>query len=320
MAIQVLPGGQPTPLEDLVDDYLSNVRARGVAPRTDKQYRYSLNTVFLPWCAAEGIRDVSELTRRVIDRFSSRLLERRTHTGAPISKHSVHTYLRPVRLMLTWASREGEDVKAKPQLPKRPKPIRDVLNRDEIQALEDAVPTERDKLIIRVFGDCGLRLDELCQLTPGDIIRSGRQAHLRIHGKGGHMRDVPVVPALLRRLDRHIAMRPRERSSDHLFLSFRRHPSGQFDVLTDGGVYQVVKDAVARAGITKRVFPHLLRHSWMTEMLRQGMNPVQLSMIAGASIEVIMQHYAHLTKDDAYEATLRALSGGNRAGAPPYRR
>jgi site-specific recombinase XerD len=310
MAIQLVSGGAPSPLESLVYDYLSNVRARGVSPRTDKQYRYALEAVFLPWCAREGITDVGALSRRVVDRFTSSLHDRHTKDGVPISKHSVHTYLRPVRLMLTWASREGEDVKAKPQLPRRPRPIRDVLSRDEIDRLEGALPTERDRLIIRVFGDCGLRLDELARLTSGDIVRSGRQAHFRVRGKGGHMRDVPVGPHLLRRLDRHMTTRPAERSSDAIFISFRRAPAGHFDALTDGGVYQVVKDAVVRAGISKRVHPHLLRHSWMTEMLRQSMNPVQLSFIAGASIEVIMQHYAHLTKDDAYEATLRALSGG----------
>lgn len=320
MAIQLVNSDLPSPLESLIDDYLSNVRARGVSPRTDKQYRYSLVGVFLPWCTREGVLDVSELTRRVIDRFTSSLHDRRTKDGMPISKHSVHTYLRPVRLMLTWASREGEDVKAKPQLPKRPRLVRDALTREEIDRLESAMPTERDRLIIRVFGDCGLRLDELARLTAADIIRSGRQAHFRIRGKGGHMRDVPVGPHLLRRLDRHLATRPFERSSDHIFISFRRDPRGHFDALTDGGVYQVVKDSGRRAGIAKRIHPHLLRHSWITEMLRRGMNPVQLSFIAGASIEVIMQHYAHLTKDDAYEATLRALSGGNRAGAPPYRR
>ncbi len=155
-------------------------------------------------------------------------------------------------------------MKAKPQLSKRPRPAKDVLSRDEIDQLEDTLPTERDRLIVRVFGDCSLRLDELCSLRATDISRSGRQAHLRVEGKGGHMRDVPMGPNLLRRLDRHIARRPAQRSSDHIFLSFRRQPSGQFDALTNGGVYQVVKDAVARAGIPKRTYPHLLRHSWMT--------------------------------------------------------
>ncbi len=56
------------------------------------------------------------------------------------------------------------------------------------------------------------------------------------------------------------------------------------------------------------MFPHLLRHSWMTEMLRNGLNPIQLSVIAGASVDVISERYAHLTKDNAYDAMLRVLT------------
>jgi site-specific recombinase XerD len=125
------------------------------------------------------------------------------------------------------------------------------------------------------------------------------------------MRDVPVPPSLLRRLDRFSDARPEDRTSDRLFLGYRRR-CGVYAALTDIGIYQVVKDALRRAKIAKPVYPHLLRHSWMTEMLRNGMNPIQLSIIAGASQEVIAAHYTHLTKDDAYDAMIRALSAGGR--------
>jgi len=127
--------------------------------------------------------------------------------------------------MLTWAEREGEPVKAKPQLPRRPTLIRDVLNREEIDLLERSVLSEGDKLVIRIFGDCGLRLNELVGLTAGDVIRSGRQAHLRVLGKRAHTRDVPIPPQLLRRLERLIDGRPRSRSSDHLFLTSGVQPA-----------------------------------------------------------------------------------------------
>jgi integrase/recombinase XerD len=312
MAVHILDGGLASPLETLVADYLNNCRARGVSPRTDEQYSYALESVFLPWCAQQGITHVRQLDRRALDRFTSMLLQRPAARGGLLSKHSVHTYVRPVRLMLTWAGREGEDVVAKPQLPRRSKPVRDVLTRTEIDQLERVVASERDKLIIRLFGDCGLRLEELSRLQAGDIIRSGRQAHLRVLGKRDRVRDVPLLPHLVRRVDRHIEGRPEDRSSEHIFLALRRGPRGEYEALTVGGIYQVVKDAVERAHITKRVYPHLLRHSWMTEMLRDGMNPVQLSVIAGASMEVIAQHYAHLTKDDAYDAMVRALTNGRR--------
>jgi integrase len=314
MAVHVLDGGVPSPLGRLVDDYLISCEARGLAPRTiENSYGYALREVFLPWCSAEGIREVGALDGRVLDRFTSCLLRRRPRHGGAISKHTVHSYVRPVRQMLTWASRVGEDVRGKPQLPRCPKPVRDVLSRDEVDLMERMLTSERDRLIIRVFADCGLRLNELTPLRPGDIVRSGRQAHLRVLGKGSRVRDVPVPPQLLRRLERHIDSRPLDRSDDRIFLTLRRGPMGQYDGLTGDGVYQVVKDAVSRAGITKHVHPHVLRHSWMTEMLRQGMNPLQLSIIAGASLPVIMEHYTHLTKDDAYEAMIRAITAAPNA-------
>jgi integrase/recombinase XerD len=253
------------------------------------------------------VRTLAQLDRRTVDRFTTKLLTHRTASDQPLSRDSVCTYIRPVRLMLNWAGREGEAVTAKPQLPRRERRIRDVLSRDEVDQLERAASTERDQLIIRMFADCGLRLEELTRLQATDIVRGGRQAHLKVLGKRDRLRDVPLPPPLLRRLDSLIRRRPDQRSADSIFLSHRLTPYGEYEPLTSGGVYQVVKDAVAKAKITKRVYPHLLRHSWMTEMLRRGMNPVQLSIIAGASPEVIAACYTHLTKDDAYEAMMRAL-------------
>jgi len=309
MAVHVLDGTVPSALDHLVDDYLTHCAARGLSPRTlDNSYGYALRSVFLPWCASDGIRTVSELDRRAVDRFTASLLQRQHPDGRPISKHTVACYVRPVRLLLTWASREGEDVRAKPQLPRCSKPLRDVLTWEEIDALESVVPTERDKLIVRIFADCGLRLDELTQLGPQNIIRSGRQAYLRVLGKRSRVRDVPVPPQLLRRIERHLAGRPTDRTADRMFLALRRGPTGDYEPMSPHGVHQVVKDASARAHLSKRVYPHLLRHSWMTEMLRQGMSPIQLSIIAGASMQVIAEHYTHLTKGDAYDAMLLALT------------
>jgi integrase len=310
MAVQLLDSGLPTPLERLVDDYLISCRARGLSPRTDEQYSYALG-ILLRWCATQGITRLDGLDRRAFDRYTTFLLSRTNRDGNPVSKHGVHTRIRPVRLLLNWASREGEEVLARPQLPRREKPVRDVLTRDEIDMLERVLPNERDKLIIRIFADCGLRLDELTRLEAKDIVRSARQAHLRVMGKRSRVRDVPIPPSLLRRLDRFTDSRPDERTSDHIFLTQRRR-AGMHEGLTRMGVYQVVKFGFKRARITKLVYPHLLRHSWMTEMLRCGMNPIQLSIIAGASQEVIAAHYTHLNRDDAYDAMIRALTAPRR--------
>ncbi len=76
--------------------------------------------------------------------------------------------------------REGEIVTARPALPRLPRRVLDVLDRDELEALEAAAPTERDRLIIRVLADCGLRAEGLCGLKVDDIVRRDRQAYLRV--------------------------------------------------------------------------------------------------------------------------------------------
>jgi integrase len=206
VTIRIVKGTPPSSILHLVVDYLASCQARGLVPRSLKQYEYALDAVFLPWCEREGITDIGQLDRPAVDRFTSELLSRTTEAGQPLSKHSVATYIRPIRLLLNWASREGEDVEARPQLPRRERPIRDILSRAEIEQLERAMTHERDRLIIRVFGDCGLRLEELSRLTAGDLIQASRRAHFRVHGKRDRIRDVPVPPILLRRIERLIAM------------------------------------------------------------------------------------------------------------------
>src|SRR5438874_8438178 len=102
MAMPASDVSSPSSLDRLADDYLASCQARGLAPRTlSRSYGYALHEVFLPWCAAEGLRDVSALDGRTVDRFTSSLLQRQHPDGRLISKHTVHSYVRPVRQMLT---------------------------------------------------------------------------------------------------------------------------------------------------------------------------------------------------------------------------
>jgi integrase/recombinase XerD len=298
-----------TPLTDLVTDYLANCRARGVSEATlAGNYAFALQRILLPWCNANGINRLEDLDERALTRFAVELMTNGGRRGQQLSKHSVRTYIRPVRFMLTWAEKQGEDVQAKPEIPRVGKRIRDVLSRDEIAQIESAANSERDKLIIRLFADCGLRLNELAQLRRRDIRRTDNHAMLHIHGKGDRDRRVPVPPGLMRRLQRHADTKRDAVGDDYIFIAKRRSPFGEFEALKGSGIEQMVRWTARRAGIERGVHPHLFRHSWMTEMLRRGMNPIQLSVIAGASQPVIAQYYEHLNQDDAYDAMLRAWS------------
>ncbi len=298
-------GAAASALGRLVEEYLAACRARGLAIRTVREaYRYPLHEVFLPFCAEEGIEEPGQVTARVLDRLTTRLLDDGGRRGA-LSKFTVASYVRSINAFLSWARREGEvgeGVKA--QAPRLPRRLLDVLSREEIGRLEDAARTERDKLIVRVLADAGLRVTELTGLRMNDLIERDRKVYLRVRGKGDRERDVPVMPQLGRRLRRHVERgRPRGTTSDRVFLGLRRGRSGDHEPLTRSGVDQLIRLLGEEAGLEKRVHPHLLRHSFATWALTRGMNPVQLAQIMGhSSLAMIQSVYAHLTPQDAYAA------------------
>lgn len=306
--LKVIPKSSE-PLARLVDDYLSSCRARGLSPKTVKDsYGYPLQHVFLPFCEREGITNVDELSNRVMDRYSSELLERGGKRG-PLSRHSVHAYVRNVSFFLGWAQRQGESFEAKGQLPKLARRDIDVLSREEINAMEGAAPTERDKLIIRVLADTGLRVGELVGLRPADVIERNRTHLLRItRAKGGDHRLAPIMPDLARRLRRYAERGRPDDAPDRLFVALRRSPNGRTAPLETSGVLQMVRDIAERANVAKRVYPHLFRHSFITEALRRGMNPLMVAKIVGhSSLVMIQRNYEHLVVDDTYDALSRML-------------
>jgi integrase len=295
-------------LADLAEEYLDDRRCEGLSRASlDRSYGFVLHRVFLPWCDSNELRDPDQLDEAVVRRFSGELLDRPSARGKPLSRHTVRSYVRIVRLFLSWLERHGENVPAKPKLPRAGKRHRDVLSRGEIDALEAAAGNERDRLIIRVLGDCGLRLSEVTKLRTRDIVRTHNRVYLHVRGKGERERRVPVPPRLVTRLGRFLQQRAGSGAGDSVFVASRRDALGDFQPLTDSGVSQLIASAAAHARLGKPVHAHLFRHSWMTEMLRRGMNPIQLSVIAGASQQVIAEHYEHLTEEDAYDAMITAF-------------
>jgi integrase/recombinase XerD len=265
--------------------------------------------VFLPWCADHSIAEPTELSGRVLDQFVGDLLEHGGKRG-PLSKHTAWSYAKAAKGLVAWARGEGEKIEGDVTLPKLPKKLVEVLSREEIQQLEDAASAERDGLIVRLLADTGIRVGELVQLRVRDVAERDRDPFLKIRGKGDRERLVPVSPGLYRRLMRYSErQRPKDSNSERLFLSRRRsRTTGDYEALTESGVQQLVRDLGERAGIQKRVHPHVFRHSAATHMLRRGMNPLLVAQVLGhTSLAMIQQVYAHLTPTDAHQALMAAL-------------
>lgn len=284
-----------------MEDFLLDCRARGLSRKTlNDGYGYPLRRRLVPWAREADILSAAQLDLPAINRFSQELLEQRP----PLSPHSVNSYNRAIRQFLNWAQKRGLAGADRPQLARTRKRVVDTLSREEVQQLEDAAQSERDKLLIRILADTGMRVGELCGLRTKDVLVRERNHFLRITGKTGE-RLVPIRPQLYGRL---VTFRERTRpprpGTDALFLAERKGPAGH-EGLGIKGVQMLVKELAYRAGLEKRAHPHLFRHSYATWALQRGMQEVTLAEIMGCSIELIARTYGHLRHEDHYRALMR---------------
>lgn len=122
----------------------------------------------------------------------------------------------------------------------------------------------------------GIRASELLDLELDDVQVDGAKARLIIrHGKGGKYREIPLAPQVLSHLRNYLKVRP-DASEANIFLG-KRGPLRTTDALN-----KILKKYGRRVGIEKKIHPHLLRHQFATELLRnKGADIVLVSEILG---------------------------------------
>ena len=125
--------------------------------------------------------------------------------------------------------------------------------------------------MLQTLLETGAGASELVQLRVEDVSLAERVVAIR-HGKGGKRREVPVRRGLAQLLRLHIGTR----RAGPLFASRQQGSGPTPHVLTRQRVGQVVRDVARAAGITKRVYPHLLRHTVATRLLAFGMDITDL--------------------------------------------
>jgi integrase/recombinase XerD len=286
-----------------IDDYLMDCRSRGLSVKSiDDNYAYALRERFLPWALSEGIEELDQVTNRVLLRWQDMLLHQPGRRGKPISRFSVRGWVRSLNTFLRWASKNGDmDHEATVEPASAPKILMDVLSRAEIDAMESVAQTERDKLIIRILADTGLRASELLGLKASDLVQApDRGWYIRVYGKGAKERDIPV-PRLASRIMRFARGR-----QGRIFVALRKW-RGEYQPLTLSGLQKLVRHHAKEAGITKRVHPHTLRHSFGTYANGKGENVITIAKIMGHSSLSMQMTYAHLSNRDSFDAMSRLM-------------
>jgi integrase/recombinase XerD len=139
--------------------------------------------------------------------------------------------------------------------PKRPERLPVILSEEEVARMIESASTAYHRVILMTLYGTGLRREELCRLKVTDVDSQRMVIHVR-QGKGHKDRDVTLSPRLLEVLRAYWKWR---KPKIYLFPSYQGKRSEQ--PISARTVYYAVREAARRAGIKKKVYPHLLRHS-----------------------------------------------------------
>jgi integrase/recombinase XerD len=145
-------------------------------------------------------------------------------------------------------------------------------------------------LMLQTLLETGARASELVQLRIEDVSLAERMITIR-HGKGDKRREVPIRRELAQLLRLHIG----SRRAGPLFTSRQRGSGPMPHVLTRQRVGQIVRTVAVAAGISKRVYPHLLRHTVATRLLALGMDITDLQRFLGHESISTTRLYAETT-------------------------
>jgi site-specific recombinase XerD len=175
--------------------------------------------------------------------------------------------------------------------PKQPRRLPIVLSQEEAVALINSAKNLYHRTMLMTLYSTGMRRAELCKLKVEDIDSKRMILHIR-QGKGGKDRDVPLSPILLETLREYWRwMRPRT----YLFpgtVNSRRVDKP----ITSKVIWAACVEAAKNAGITKRVSPHLLRHSFATHLMENGADLPTVQALLGHTDLKPTSIYLHLSE------------------------
>ena len=174
----------------------------------------------------------------------------------------------------------------------------------------DELPALRDKAILELFFSTGLRVSELCSLNQDlDLTRD----EFSIRGKGEKVRVVFLSDEAKKAIAAYL--KKRGDMGDALFVSYGKgNKSGPKDLprLTPRSVERLIKHYAVKAGITRKVTPHIIRHSFATDLLENGADLRSVQALLGHANIATTQVYTHVT-DKHLREVHKAFHGKRRS-------
>lgn len=285
------------------EKFMQEQKFRGNSAYTLEYYERTIK-MFLNFCSPD--MDIDDLDIMIFKSYQLHLFETRN-----INKISVRTYARAVKVFYRWLYFEDYidiDIN-RLNLMKANKEVILPLTDTEVTnllALYDntTILSCRNRTIIMLMLDCGLRLAEVVNLKCSDIDMNNR--YIIVNGKGSKQRVVPFASSLHAQLSAYYNYRSNIIVDfDSLFITHRNAP------ITNNTIKMLFARIKKKKGFS-RIYPHLLRHTFATNFVYNGGNLEVLRVLMGHSTINITQIYIHLAAqkhllNDSYQSDLDRL-------------
>ncbi len=277
-----------TDLQAHLDSFLIDCRARRLAAGTIDFYRAKLR-VFLAYLQGEEVQTVDAITPAVIRAYLAGMQDR------GLKAHTQHASARAIRTWCNWLAAEGEIAQSpmkRVRMPKLDNPILPAFTPEEVQALLDACLISRDKAIVFVLLDTGVRARELLALDVGDVDLTTGAVMVR-QGKGGKDRIVYLGAKTRQALQRYL----RRRQDVSMGASSPLWVSRSGGRLKLAGLRQVLRRLAERSGV-EHCHPHRFRRTFALWSLRAGMDIYSLQRLMGhADLDMLRRYLAQVEGD-----------------------
>lgn len=283
-------------INDVYREYMYEIKTKNYSERTIKGYKNNLNK-FFNYCKSEfEVLELEEITHLHIRQYLNFLKNKN------LSETYINTILKNIRSFYAYCYKEEYclNIAKKVSFLKEKKVVIESFTDAEVRKMLDAYKMDtymnaRNKCIVAILIDTGVRNSELCDITNIDV----KETVIHIFGKGRKERIVPISPMLKKIMIKYERIREMYLkdsivSYDNYFLSYRGKP------LTVEAVERILKIAGQRARVREsiRCSPHTCRHYFAQTQLRNGLDIYSLSRLLGHETVDITKRYLQSIKDE----------------------
>jgi integrase/recombinase XerC len=282
-------GGPEQTLQEEIGAFLRYLReVRQLSPHTLSGYRRDLESL-QRWCDAQRKYHAGQLQESDIRQWVSQSHRRGLAGG------SIQRSLSAVRSFFNYLGRERgrpRNPAASVPAPRKPRRLPHTLDADQVErylsVTDDTPLARRDRAMAELFYSSGLRLAELAAVDVGDIDRNSRL--LTVTGKGNKSRTVPVGTVALAAIERWLEVRPpaEGEGAAALFTSSRGRR------ISRRNIQARLRLLGHRAGMSREVHPHMLRHSFASHLLESSGDLRAVQELLGHANISTTQIYTHL--------------------------